>query len=63
MLLEADVLYKAHVAAVHAFEWEATGVFISLPPWEELSWPEKDHWQELADELNEAERGTPDAQS
>lgn len=37
-------------------ERELSGIFFSelLPRWEDLSWAEKDAWQERADELNEA---------
>lgn len=50
MLFEPETLYET------ARELSMTYFDQELPRWEELSWPDKDEWQERADELNEARR-------
>lgn len=47
-MLEPDKMYEAHREVWLAYIGD------ELPEWDALSWPEKDHWQERADELNEA---------
>lgn len=55
MMIEPERLYEAHCEAVIVFDSPSYRQFPPDRAWEELSWPERDYWQELADELNEAD--------
>jgi hypothetical protein len=51
VLYEPDNLYET------ARELSMLYLDYYLPPWDELSWAERDGWQARADELNEARYG------
>lgn len=53
-MIEPEDLYNATADAAAAF------LSKDLKPWDSLSWQQKQKWQLMADELNEARRGTED---
>ena len=50
MLYEPEVMYETARDLSEFYFGEP------LPRWEDLTWPDKDAWQERADELNEARK-------